>query len=212
MKLLTHGISAGRGCHPRGRMAFTLVEVMVASAAGLLVMASAMAFMNFAGFSMSGITGQTILNQRAGNTVEFIQSRIELATSVSNNVSGNTLTLSFDDNVLVDSDGDGKPYNDKDHFEQFKFIGVNGSTNTAANNILVYIPDIRQTNQQVLIPAGVHNLPGYNIFTVTNGATAVIRFSIVDGYAGDRYQSVDIQATGLPLNRAFSKNVISILP
>ncbi len=193
-------------------LAFTLVEVMVASAAGLLVMAGAMAFMNFAGISMSGITGQTILNQQAGNAIEFVQSRVRLATSVSNSLSGNTLTLSFDDDPTVDSNGDGKPYNDKDHFERFKFIGVNGSTSTIITNKLVYIPNINNTNQQVLIPAGVHNLPGYNIFTVTNGATAIIRLSVVDTYAGDHYQSIDIQATALPLNRSSTTNVISILP
>jgi hypothetical protein len=131
---------------------------------------------------------------------------------VSNDASGNVLTLAFDDNTSVDSNADGKTYNDRDHFEQFKFVGVNGSTNTVSTNLLVYVPDTAATNQQVLIPAGVHNLPGYNIFTVTNGSTIVIRFGIVDGYGPDRFQTVDIQGTAVPLNRSFSTNVISILP
>lgn len=194
------------------RAAFTLVEIMVASAIGLMVTAGAMAFFQFAGISISGAAAQSVLNQRAGNTIEFIQSRARLATFVSNDASGNVLTLAFDDNTSVDSNADGKTYNDRDHFEQFKFVGVNGSTNTVSTNLLVYVPDTAATNQQVLIPAGVHNLPGYNIFTVTNGSTIVIRFGIVDGYGPDRFQMVDIQGTAVPLNRSFSTNVISILP
>ena len=114
----------------RRAAAFSLMEVMIASSVGLLVMAGAMFFIKCAGLSLSGITGQTLLNQRAGNAIEFIQQRAQFATSISNSASGNVLTLSFDDNYLVDSDGDGKKYNDQDHYEQFQFIGVNGSTNT----------------------------------------------------------------------------------
>jgi Tfp pilus assembly protein PilW len=196
----------------RAGAAFTLAEVMVASAIGLLVTAGAAMFFQFAGLSMSGATSQALLNQRAGNAVEFVQNRVRLATFVSNDASGNVLSLAFDDNTSVDSDSDGKAYNDRDHYEQFKFTGVNGSTNTTPTNSLIYIPNTANTNQQVLIPGGVHNLPGFNIFTVTNGSTIVIRFGIVDGYGADRYQSVDIQATALPLNRSFTTNVISIVP
>jgi len=191
---------------------FTLMEVMVASAVGLLVMGGAMAFMQFAGTSMSGVTAQSGINQQAGNAIEFIQSRARLATMVSNDASGKVLTLAFDDNPLVDSDGDGKAYNDQNHFERFQFLGLNGSTNTASTNSLVYIPDISGTNRQVLISSGIHTLPGYNIFTVTNRSTAIIRFRIVPAYAAGHYQSVDIQATAVPLNRPPGTNVISIVP
>jgi len=192
--------------------AFTLVEIMVASSIGLLVTAGAVMFFQFAGTSMSGATAQSLLNQRAGNAVEFIQSRARLSTFVSNDASGNVLSMAFDDDPAVDSDSDGKSYNDRNHWEQFKFIGVNGSTNGISTNLLVYIANTAVTNQQVIIPAGINNLPGYKIFNVVDGSTIVVRFGVVDGYARDRYQSVDIQATAVPLNRAFSKNVISILP
>jgi type II secretory pathway pseudopilin PulG len=196
----------------RKAFGFTLVEIMVASSIGLLITAGAIVFFQFAGVSMSGATSQSLINQRAGNTIEFIQSRARLATFVSNDASGNTLSLAFDDNTSVDSDGDGRAYNDRDHYERFQFVGVNGSTNSTSTNSLVYIPDITSTNLQVLIPSGVHNLPGFNIFTVTNGSTIVVRFSIVDGYGPDRYQTVDIQGTAVPLNRSSSTNVVSILP
>jgi len=192
--------------------AFSLMEVMIASSIGLLVMGGAMFFIKCAGLSLSGITGQTLLNNRAGYAIEFIQRRAQFATSISNSASGNVLTLGFDDNYTVDSDGDGKPYNDKDHYEQFQFIGVNGSTNTTTTNQLIYIPNTTLSNQQVLIGSGVHNLPSFNIFNVTNGATAIIRFGLVDGYTRDNYQSIDIQATAVPLNRQTTTNIIAVIP
>jgi hypothetical protein len=64
----------------------------------------------------------------------------------------------------------------------------------------------------LLVPAGVRNLPGYNIFTVTNRSTTIVRFGVVDGYGRDRYQSIDIQATAVPLNRPAATNFIAILP
>src|ERR1044071_2510260 len=110
---------------------------MVAMAIGLMVTAGAAAFFQFAGLSMSGATSQALLNQRAGNAIEFIQGRARFATFVSNDASGNVLSLAFDDNASVDADSDGHAYNDRDHFEQFKFVGTNG-TNAIATNMLVY--------------------------------------------------------------------------
>ena len=70
----------------RRRSAFTLIELMVAITIGVLVMAVAMAFMYFAGLSVSGITSQSVINRQAGNAIEFIQGRARLATSISVNV------------------------------------------------------------------------------------------------------------------------------
>ena len=198
---------------PRRLLAFTLVEVMIASMVGLLVMGGAMAFLWFCGLGISGVTGQALSNQRSGNAIEFIQSRARFAVSATNDSSGNVLTLGFDDNATNDSNGDGVPYNDRDHFERFRFIGVNtSSTTNATTNSLIYVPDITRTNRVVLIPAGVRNLPGYNIFTVTNMATTIVRFGVVDGYGPDHFQSIDIQGTAVPLNRPSTTNVIAILP
>jgi len=210
---LTASSLATGGLQLSARSAFTLVEIMVASSIGLLVIAGAMTFLQFANISLSGTIAQTGMNQQAGNAIEFIQSRVRLATSVSNDASGNVLTMSFDDNPVVDSDGDGIPYNDKDHYEQFQFLGLNGDTNATATNRLIYILNTASpANQQVLIPSGVRNLPGYNIFTVTNKSTVIVRFGVVDTYTFDHYHSIDIQATAVPLNRPAQTSFISILP
>jgi Tfp pilus assembly protein PilW len=192
-------------------LAFTLVEIMISCAIGLLVVGGVMAFMWFCGLGVSGVGAQALCNQRAGNAAEFIQGRARFAISASNDHSGNVLTLAFDDDPTIDSDHDGITYDDRDHFERFQFIGINGATNSA-NNSLVYIPDIRSSNRVVLIPAGVRNLPGYPIFSVTNAATTIVRFGIADGYSRDHFQSIDIQTTAVPLNRPRATNFIAILP
>jgi Tfp pilus assembly protein PilW len=198
--------------HKRGTRAFTLVELMVATGLSTLVMAGAMAFLWFSGIALSGVTSQALTTQRAGNAIEFIQSRVRMAVSVTNDASGNLLTLAFDDNPAVDSDHDDTSYNDKDHFERFQFIGSNGSTTKSTTNSLIYFPDITRTSKRTLIPVGVRNLPGYSIFTVTNVTTTIVRFGVVDGYGLDHYQSIDIQATAVPLNRPSTTNFIAILP
>lgn len=191
-------------------LAYTLIEVMVAGSIGLLVMGGAMSFLWFSGLGISGVTSQAMANQRAGNAIEFIQSRARLAVSV--DASSNVLTLGFDDDPTTDSDHDGIAYNDRDHYERFQFVGANGTSTGANTNSLIYIPNIARTNQRVLIPAGVRNLPGYNIFTIANGTTTVIRYGVVDGYGPDHFQSIDIQGTAVPLNRPRGTNFIAILP
>lgn len=206
---LSKGPNRARACRAA---AFTLPEILVASAASLLVMAGVMAFFWFAGLGMSGVTAQAVCNQRAGNAIEFIQQRARLAVCVSNDTSGNVLTLGFDDDPTRDSNTNGIAYDDRDHFERFQFIGLNGSATNSSTNSLVWIPNITNAYRQVLIPAGVRNLPGYNIFTVTNKCMTIIRFGLVDNYRSDHYQSIDIQATALLLNRPTTTNVIAILP
>jgi prepilin-type N-terminal cleavage/methylation domain-containing protein len=202
----------------RSRSGVTLVEMLVAMAIGVLVVAGAMAFIYYAAYAVSGVTAQTLINQQAGNSIEFIQSRVRFATSISNDVSGNILTLGFDDNVALDTGSNGFltngiSWDDKDHFEQFKFIGVN-STNVSdcASNQLVHIPNTISNVTRVLVPAGVRNLPGYKIFTMTNEVIAIIRFGIADNYQTDKYQSIDVQGTGVSLNRPRTNNVLSIIP
>lgn len=181
--------------------AFTLMELMVSASVGLMIAAGVMVFAQFAGLSLSGITAQSNLALEAGNTLEFIQGRVRLATSVWTDVPGNILTLGFDDDPAVDSDGDGIPWDDSDHFEEFQFVGVNGSTNKVSSNSLVYVPVVGSAGRRTLIPAGVHNLPGTNIFSVTYPAKVAIRFGVVDGYDRAGYHSIDVQGIAIPLNR-----------
>jgi hypothetical protein len=188
------------------------VEVLVAMGIGTLVVGATMMFLYTSGFTASGVTAQALCNQKAGYALEFLKSRAQLAVCVSNDSSGNTLTFGFDDDPTVDSDHDGIAYNDRDHFERFQFLGTNGTAIVSSTNSLVYLPDITRTNRRVLIASGVRNLPGYSIFTVTNLATTIVRFGVVDTYGRDHYQSIDIQATAVPLNRPAATNFIGILP
>jgi hypothetical protein len=212
MKLHATSSTPARTSRLTASAAFTLIELMVASGIALLVMGAAMAFMYFAGISVSGITSQSVINQQAGNTIEFIQSRARLATSIAVNASGTKLTLGFDDDPLTDSDGDGKTYNDRDHYEQFWFVGATGTGTTVSTNKLIYLANTNSTASQVLIPAGIRNLPGCNIFTLTNSTEVLVRFGVFDCYSRDHYQGIDIQATAYPLNRPTATNFISILP
>jgi type II secretory pathway pseudopilin PulG len=192
---------------------FTLVEALFAFGICAMLLAGAMTFVWFSTVAVSGITAQTLVNQRAGNAIEFIQNRVRFATSISNDVTGNILTLGFDDNLTNDTSGDSIPYNDKDHFERFQFVGVNSTNGTlCASNQLVYFTNITSTTSNVLISAGVRNLPGYNIFSITNKVIAIVRFGVVDIYSLDHFQENDVQGTAISLNRPNTTNILSILP
>ena len=210
MRLFIHTPGAGL----RSRSGFTLIEMMVSSVCTLIIMAGVMAFIKLGMLSFSGITVQSTINQQAGYAIEFVQSRARLATIIfTNDSAGNILTLGFDDDPLTDSDGDGKPYNDKNHFERFQFIGINSTNATAcSSNRLAYFPDISVASSNVLVPMGVRNLPRTNIFTIVNNNTVIINFGIVDSPTLDRYQAIDIQAAAVPLNRPAANATYAILP
>lgn len=195
------------------RSAYTLLEVLVASSAAALVIGCALVFMKFARVSVSGILSQAIVSNTSAHAIAHMRRRIQLATSTTTDAAGNTLTLGFDDNYQTDSDGDGSTYNDRDHYETFQFTGTNGTSAAAASsNCLVYTPKVGTPGSSLLVRFGVRNLPSYKIFTIPNPGTVVIRFGVVDINARDRFQSIDIQGTGVSLNRPVSSNVISILP
>jgi type II secretory pathway pseudopilin PulG len=197
-----------------GSSAFTLVEIMVALGVSVLLLSGALTFIDMAGKSLSGTTSQAAVNQRAANTSEFIFRRVRFATTVSNtnDTSGNTLQLGFDDNMAVDSDGNGKPYDDRDHYEVFQFQNGDGNDDTVADNRLIYIANASQTNFVVLVPAGVRKLPGRNVFAVTNVSAVYVNYAVVDAYARDGYQSCDIQTLFVARNRPTTTNTFTILP
>jgi hypothetical protein len=192
------------------RSAFTLMEMVVALGIGLIVIVVCMNFVAITGRALSSTTTQTILNGEGGYTLEFIKDHVRLATLVSNDASGGTLTIGYDDNPNIDSDGDGIAYNDKDHFERFQVQNI-GTTNSPTN-VMVYFANITNSAKRVLINGGVTNLPGCNIFTVTNKATVLIRLGIIDPYASDYFQAIDLQGAAVALNRQATTNIITILP
>ncbi|HYT60013.1 MAG TPA: prepilin-type N-terminal cleavage/methylation domain-containing protein [Haliangiales bacterium] len=196
------------------RSAFTLMEVMVALAVSSLILGGVMTFLDMASKSLSGTASQTVVNQRAGNSSESIFRRVRFATSVSNSndASGNTLRLGFDDDSSIDRNNDGKSYNDQDHYEVFQFQNGDGSDDTIADNSLIYRPREDQTNFIVLIPSGVQKLPGRKIFTVTNNCAVYVNFAVADAFARDGYQTCDIQSAFVSRNRPLTTNTFTILP
>lgn len=193
--------------------AFTLAELLVATGIFTMSMAAVFAFLNGTGRAISGVVTQSVLNERAGYALEYMQSRIRTCTWMTNDTTGNSLILAFDDNYKVDSGGDKIPYNDRDHYEMFKFVGVNTTNElNATTNQILYYANTNSNASKTLISAGVRNLPGYKIFTITNSVIAVIRYGLGDSYTNDYFQAVDIQATGVSLNRQVITNTISILP
>ena len=198
----------------RPRAAFTLLELMIAAALSTVVLAVSATFILMSAQSSSAIVQQAQLNERAGHASEFIFERIRFATSITQDISGNTLTLGYDTNFLVDSDvpPDKKTYNDHDYFETFQFVNGDGNDTSTTNNCLIYKPraDLAITN--VLIKTGVRKLPNKPVFTVTNGATVIVRFGLLDCFASDGYQEVDVKATFVARNRSSTTQVITILP
>jgi hypothetical protein len=209
MKRLKHRSFGRPGQSLSARSAFTLVEVLISTTLGLMFLTGAMAFMAFAGKSLSGATTQTFLNNEAGNGMELILSRVRLATSITNDASRNTLTLGFDDDFATDRNGDGKPYNDVDHLELFQFQNGDGDDNTIADNVLVYIPNTATTNTLLRM---VRKLPNTPVFAMTNLSTVLINLGVADTYASDFRQSVELQLIAVPRNRTATTNVVSILP
>lgn len=191
--------------HRRDR-AFTLVEMMFSTAIGIFVIAAFAVYIKAEAPFVSSITQQSAMNSQAGNALELIQSRVRIATLISNSTDGTTLTLGFDDNPNVDSNGDGDPYDDTDHFEQFQVQTANGT------NSLVYTSPVGSTNSQVIVPCGVCTLPNQPYFSVSNRAFVFINFGVVDLNPNDYYQTVDIQGRGVSLNRMATTNGITILP
>ena len=193
--------------------AFTLAELIVATGIFIMCLAACFAFLTRAGRAISGVVTQSVLNERAGYALEYMQSRIRTCTWMTNDSTGNSLILAFDDNYNVDSSGDKVAYNDRDHYEMFKFVGVN-TTNAlnATTNKIVYYANTNSAAFKTLISSGVRSLPGFKIFTITNNVIAVIRYGLGDSYTNDFFQAVDVQATGVSLNRQIVTNMISILP
>lgn len=206
--------SALRWRHSHQLLGFTVTELLVAMGISAVVLAGVATLLSLAATSLSGTTSQTSINYRASSTSEFISSRIRFATKVDNggDFDGNTVRAAFDDNLSVDSDGDSIAYNDKDHNEIFQFQNGDGKDGTLADNRLIYKPRENQPGTVVLIASGVRPLPGKQVFVVTNGATVLMNFAVVDNYARDGYQTCDIQGAVVPRNRAASTNVVASLP
>ncbi|MBI5774029.1 MAG: prepilin-type N-terminal cleavage/methylation domain-containing protein [Verrucomicrobia bacterium] len=199
MKIFSAFHRSPAGCRRARSAAFTLIEAMVATALTTLVVGAGMVFMDFTSRSLAGITKQSELAIKASSVMEFVSARVRVATFVTNDANGLTLTLGFDDDVTVDSNGDGNKYNDTNHHEMFQFRNGDGSDVSVTDNVLIYKTNAGGTVTNYLIKEGVRKVyPATNIFSITNTGKlrpiVVIRYGLMDSYSGDRWQSIEVDS------------------
>lgn len=211
-----HNITTFRlGAGFRHPAAFTLMEMLVAVGISSLMLAMTSTFAIMTARSTSGVVQQAVINDQAGRVSELIFNRVRFATSLAVDATGNTLTLSFDDDFMTDSSipPDKKTYNDRDHYEVFQFLTGDGSDATTTDNRLIYKPrsDVAITN--VLLRSAIRKLPNVKIFVLTNEtSTVLMHFGLVDSYSTDGYQEVDIKTAFLARNSPDTSKLIKILP
>ena len=189
------------GTHSRrGSRGLTIIEFSIATTIALIVFAGMFVFVSMASRSMQGVTMQNDVNQAASHGAEFILERVRVANTLATASSGNTLTLSFDDNPDVDSDGDGKTYNDRDHYEQFTFSNVDGSDSTTDDNKITYMANVSTAASVNLVAGRVRKLPSTPIFTITNTSRVLVNFGLVDSYTNDFFQALEIKTSAVRRN------------
>jgi hypothetical protein len=181
--------------------AFTVMEMTVASAMVAIIVAGLFAGTTFFTNSLQAVTRQNLLNDRAAAASEFILSRVRLAMTMTNDASGNMLTLEFDDDPAVDSNGDGKTYNDTNHVERFIFLSGDGDDGTTANNRLVHVPNVSASVTNTLLSEGVRKLTSLKVFTLTNQNAVLINFGLIGDDGKGRYQAVEIRTRAVRRNK-----------
>ena len=184
----------------RNGYAFTMAEFVIALGAGVILVAALIILTGGMGRTLLSITSQITHNQNAGNGIEVILSRIQMANFASNDPSGNALTLSFDDDPEVDSDGDQVTWNDQNHFERFGYVPVGTNWNVIENNFIFYATNITSTISNIVVPSSVRKLPGQSIFYVSNN-TVWINFGLLTTNATPFSQAVEIRTKGTFRNK-----------
>jgi prepilin-type N-terminal cleavage/methylation domain-containing protein len=198
-----------------GRAAFTLMELMIAMTISTVVLAFTVTFVTIAARTTSGIVQQTTINTQAGQTSLYLFDKVRYATSITNDTSGNTLTLGFDDNPESDSDNDKTTYNDKNRFVIIQFRNGDGKDSTLDDNQLIAYSRTNSTfgPTNVLIASSIGKLAGRNVFTITNQTTTVIvNYLLADSFDTDGYQSSAVSSYFIARNRPDPGGVIKILP
>jgi hypothetical protein len=183
------------------RAAYTLTEYLVAvGVIGLLALAGTV-FVESTGRTLESVTTQSGFNQMAGHAAEFLMQRIRLANSASNSSSGDVLTLSFDDNPDVDSNGDKLTWNDKDHFEEFRLNSGDGQVPTLTDNTITYHTNVMSTNSAILVPGYARKLSNQPIFALTNQSTVLINFGLLFTNRYAQSQMIEIRTKARLRNR-----------
>jgi len=185
----------------RSTAGFTIMEFLVVTGLVVLVVGVLAVVGESTGRTLLSLTSQASHNQTAGNGAEFMISRIRLANSVTNDASGNTITLGFDDDPDVDSDGDGIKWNDQNHFEQFQFVDTDGNLSTLDDNKINYKANTNQSTATVVVPSSTRKLSGGAIFSLTNSTTVLINFGLLTTNASAFSQAVEIRTKAVLRNR-----------
>ena len=177
---------------PLAAGAFTVMEFVIATGLTVLMVGALMVLSTGMGKSIVSITSQATYNQNAGNGIEVIINRVQLANFASNSPSGNSLTLSFDDDPEVDSNGDGITWNDQDHFEQFMYKSTGTNWDSANDNFIGYKTNKNVARTNIVVPSTVRKLSGQNIFFVSNN-TVWINFGLLTTNQSPFSQAVEIR-------------------
>ena len=187
--------------HLRAAAGFTIMEFVIAMAISVLVVAGFAVFTESTGRVLVSLTSQSSHNQTAGNGTEFMISRVRLANTFQVDATGNTLTLGFDDNPDVDSDGDGVKWNDRDHYEQFQFVDADNNLATLTDNRIVYRANTNSAQISVLVPESTRKVSGQPIFSTNSASTVLINFGLLTTNASPFSQAIEIRTSAVMRNR-----------
>ena len=100
------------------------------------------------------------------------------------------------------------------HYEVFQlqsFNATNGAT-ILTDNRLIYTPSENLPDTITLVSSGARMLPNKPAFAITNVATALVNFAVVDSFSRDFYQTTDIQGAVVARNRSSSTNIVASIP
>ena len=180
---------------------FSITELTLGLALGALVIGAVLVFTEGASRTLVSLTSQSSHNQFAGNGTEFMIQRIRAANTARVDTAGMTLTLGFDDNPDSDSNGDKVKWNDRDHFEEFRFVDDDNSLTTLKDNRINYRADTAISNSTTIVPAETRKLSGQPIFSVLNNSTVVITFGLLSTNASPFSQAIEIRTIAMLRNR-----------
>lgn len=186
----------------RPETAFTLVEIMISTTIVVMAMGAALVFTESVNRSLANISTQSKISADVAGAAGFLAQRIRVATFASVSTNGNILYLAFDDNLSTDSNTNGNKYDDRDHYESFKFQSIDGSEATLTDNQFIYTPKTNETNVVILLPGNFRKITGTNLFSLDQSNRVVnVNFGALDKADGRRSQTIEIRTSFVRRNR-----------
>lgn len=172
------------------------------------VVAAMVVFTEMSTRTLASVNQQTLSNQKAAQFASYLTQRVRAANFMTNNAGETEALLAFDDDSAVDSNGDGNPYNDRDHYELFSFHDGDQNPDTYEDNQILYRPNTNQSIVIELVQSGVKYLPGTNIFVMadhppgtTNGfRTLHLNVGFYKEEGGNRTQTIEIRTSAFRRN------------